>query len=137
VCVTSLLVSDSALALWNLLLATFSFVGAVRTMPFLLNTIYRRGVYHSVCSPPLTHYGEGPVALWVTLFIFSKVPELIDTVFIVLRKKPLIFLHWYHHITVLLFCWHAFGTLSARSVRAVCVSLGSSIGLVAHDMLSV
>jgi elongation of very long chain fatty acids protein 6 len=38
----------------------------------------------------------------------------VDTLFIVLRKKPLIFLHWYHHITVLLFCWHAFATQSSR-----------------------
>ena len=83
-------------------------------MPSLLNTIYYRGVYHSVCVPPTPRYGRGPVGFWVVLFIFSKIPELGDTVFIVLRKKPLIFLHWYHHVTVLLFCWHAFGTLSAR-----------------------
>jgi hypothetical protein len=44
------------------------------------------------------------------LFIFSKIPELVDTVFIVLRKKPLIFLHWYHHVTVLLFCWNSYAT---------------------------
>ncbi len=25
-----------------------------------------------------------------------------------LRKKPLIFLHWYHHVTVLLYCWHSY-----------------------------
>lgn len=34
--------------------------------------------------------------------------ELIDTVFIVIHKKPLIFLHWYHHISVLLYCWHSY-----------------------------
>lgn len=31
-----------------------------------------------------------------------------DTAFIVLRKKPLIFLHWYHHVTVLIYTWHAY-----------------------------
>ncbi|CAI5731089.1 unnamed protein product [Hyaloperonospora brassicae] len=111
-----------ALALWNLALALFSAVGALRTVPSLLNTIYYRGVYHSVCVPPTPRYGRGPVGFWVVLFIFSKIPELGDTVFIVLRKKPLIFLHWYHHVTVLLFCWHAFGTLSASGIYFVAMN---------------
>lgn len=64
---------NSPLALWNLGLATFSFIGCIRTVPFLINTIYRRGVYNSVCTPPTPHYGQGPIGLWVTLFIFSKV----------------------------------------------------------------
>lgn len=25
-----------------------------------------------------------------------------------MRKKPLIFLHWYHHVTVLIYTWHAY-----------------------------
>lgn len=54
--------------------------------------------------------------VWTWLFVLSKLPELGDTVFIVLRKQPLIFLHWYHHITVLLYSWFSYTeyTASAR-----------------------
>ena len=52
-------------------------------------------------------------ALWTWLFVLSKLPELVDTVFIVLRKQKLIFLHWYHHITVLIYCWYSFSQYTA------------------------
>jgi elongation of very long chain fatty acids protein 6 len=35
----------------------------------------------------------------VGLFIYSKIPELMDTVFLVLQKKRVIFLAWFHHTT--------------------------------------
>jgi elongation of very long chain fatty acids protein 6 len=31
----------------------------------------------------------------------------LDTFFIVARKQKLIFLHWYHHATVLIYCWYS------------------------------
>ena len=42
--------------------------------------------------------------------------ELVDTFFIVVHKKPLIFLHWYHHITVLLYCYHSYVTTSPPGI---------------------
>lgn len=41
----------------------------------------------TICSDAAITYGEGACGMWVMLFIFSKVPELVDTVFIVFRKS--------------------------------------------------
>lgn len=49
----------------------------------------------------------GPASFWACMFAFSKIAELGDTLFLVLRKRPVIFLHWYHHAVVLIYCWHS------------------------------
>eukprot|EP00440_Ansanella_granifera_P024435 gb/GFBE01026538.1/.p1 GENE.gb/GFBE01026538.1/~~gb/GFBE01026538.1/.p1 ORF type:complete len:354 (+),score=80.05 gb/GFBE01026538.1/:1-1062(+) len=110
------------LAAWNALLSTFSFIGAFHTIPHLLYNISFQGFTHTICAEPLSDWGSGSTGLWVQLFVLSKIPELIDTLFIVLRKKPLIFLHWYHHATVLLYCWHAMATLAPQALYFVAMN---------------
>lgn len=110
------------LALWNALLSGFSFLGMCRTVPYLLSNILLNTYEETVCVDPRKSWGNGPTGLWVMLFIFSKLPELVDTVFIVLRKRPLIFLHWYHHVTVLLFCWNAYATLAGTGLYFVAMN---------------
>jgi elongation of very long chain fatty acids protein 6 len=94
--------------LWNLSLATFSVIGASHTVPLLYRTVLERGFQYSICTDPEEWYLDGEVGRWVGLFIFSKIPELLDTVFLVLQNKNVIFLHWFHHCTVMLYCWHAY-----------------------------
>jgi elongation of very long chain fatty acids protein 6 len=38
----------------------------------------------------------------------SKLYELGDTAFVILRKQPLMFLHWYHHVTVFIYAWYSY-----------------------------
>mmetsp|Transcript_56196 Transcript_56196/g.93401 ORF Transcript_56196/g.93401 Transcript_56196/m.93401 type:complete len:319 (-) Transcript_56196:1268-2224(-) len=97
-------------ALWNLFLTVFSWTGAIHTVPYMYRVVTTKGFKYTVCTDPYEWYSHGPVGFWLGLFIFSKIPELIDTVFLVFQKKPVIFLHWFHHTTVLLYCWHAFHT---------------------------
>jgi elongation of very long chain fatty acids protein 6 len=90
---------------WNIFLALFSMLGTVRVLPEFAWIISNKGVTESVCN---NSYGYGITGFWAYMFIMSKLPELIDTVFIVLRKQQLIFLHWYHHATVLVYCWYSY-----------------------------
>lgn len=104
-----------SLAAWNLFLSVFSFWGASRTVPHMLYILSTQEFDQTVCNRADSWGGPG-TGLAVQLFILSKIPELIDTVFIVLRKKPLIFLHWYHHVTVLAYCWHSYVTESGAGL---------------------
>ncbi|KAL6047976.1 Elongation of very long chain fatty acids protein [Balamuthia mandrillaris] len=93
----------TALILWNAFLALYSLISAVVVMPVLLSEVWELGFVGELCSVSTERY----LAPWVLMFCLSKIPELVDTLFIVLRKRPLIFLHWYHHLATLIFCWEA------------------------------
>ena len=90
------------LIVWNLGLALFSIAGIVRILPEFTYTLRVHGFDYSVCDNDFTY---GPGGLWWHLFFLSKIPELFDTLFIILRKRKLIFLHYYHHATVVISCW--------------------------------
>jgi hypothetical protein len=92
------------LILWNLVLATFSITGVIKTWPELYHLLRDTGLRGTICTPACN---TGVTCFWTVLFVFSKVLELGDTMFITLRKQPLIFLHYYHHAIVLLFTWYA------------------------------
>uniref|UniRef100_H3A738 Elongation of very long chain fatty acids protein 6 n=1 Tax=Latimeria chalumnae TaxID=7897 RepID=H3A738_LATCH len=99
------------LVLWSLGLALFSIFGAVRTGAYMLYVLMTKGLKQSVCDQS---FYNGPVSkFWAYAFVLSKAPELGDTIFIILRKQKLIFLHWYHHITVLLYSWYSYKDMVA------------------------
>ena len=94
-----------ALILWNILLASFSILGTIRVLPEFRHMLAAGGLTHSVCDGS---YAYGIAGFWAFMFCLSKLPELVDTLFIVIRKQQLIFLHWYHHATVLVYCWFSY-----------------------------
>ncbi|TFJ85211.1 hypothetical protein NSK_003634 [Nannochloropsis salina CCMP1776] len=98
---------STPLACWNLFLAVYSTIGAVRVVPHLLWFMSTHTFKQTVCTAPYHINGDGATGLWVTLFTLSKVAELIDSLWICLKGRRPIFLHWYHHVSVLYFTWAA------------------------------
>ena len=102
------------LIIWNTLLAVFSILGTIRTLPELVSMVSSSGLVGSSCVSDF-HDHDIRLFFWYFAFIYSKLAELGDTMFIVLRKKNLIFLHWYHHISTMTYCFYATSELPASS----------------------
>jgi len=88
---------------WNWFMAAFSFIGTYYLIPILPIGISEAGWWGSVCTRWCFSYNAGSVVGFI--FDCSKVLEFVDTLFLVLRKRELIFLHYYHHVVTMLFCW--------------------------------
>lgn len=93
------------LTLWSSCLALFSICGSLVIATYIIKTWIQHDFYTTVCSDGMY---DGYTGFWFCLFALSKAFELLDTFFIILRKQKLIFLHWYHHILTLFYCWYAF-----------------------------
>uniref|UniRef100_A0A914DAS2 Elongation of very long chain fatty acids protein n=3 Tax=Acrobeloides nanus TaxID=290746 RepID=A0A914DAS2_9BILA len=94
----------TALIFWNGALAIFSIMGAIRTTEEFMSTTFNEGLYKSVCY---VFDQTSVTAHWFLFFAISKLVEFGDTIFIALRKRPLTFLHCYHHCSVLIYTFHS------------------------------
>jgi hypothetical protein len=121
------------LALWNFLLAAFSILGFTVSIKFVVRTIQTKGFHYLVCDDDVMFGGHDPKSGaacygaigWVmTYFVLSKIAELIDTFFLVARKRNVIFLHWYHHLTVLVMGWYAYACANPSSIMFATINYG-------------
>jgi len=95
------------LAFWNLFLSVSSGLLLVPWLLCVLHEFKESGysAHHIICMP----YGELAKGLPVflgTCYGLLKVFEYGDTLFLILRKREVNFLHWYHHSTVLMYSWY-------------------------------
>lgn len=92
---------------WSSMLAIFSVLGTLRFVPETIYAIKKFGFHYSVCDN--SYYDNNKITgFWAFMFVISKLPELGDTLFIVLRKQNFMLLHWYHHISVLIMTWYSY-----------------------------
>lgn len=107
---SSPLISDKlikeALKYWNLFLALLSICMLFGMGIPLIEFTWKYGLIESMCDGFKRRWG-GPAFVWMYVFTLSKFVELFDTFFLVIRGKPVSFLHWYHHTSVLAYTWFA------------------------------
>ncbi|PAV60909.1 hypothetical protein WR25_12094 [Diploscapter pachys] len=89
------------LAVWNLFLALISILMAYKFIKEFLTFHFTNGMMHGMCYSG--DFMKGANGYFVFVFVVSKLFEMVDTLFIVLRKRPLIFLHWFHHIVTFVY----------------------------------
>ena len=95
------------LCMWSTLLCCFSILVLLRTGRHAYQMVYYGGWNHALCDI-WAYTGSNGGGLWAFLFPFSKLLELADTMFIVLRKQRLSFLHVYHHFSVFIYCSYSY-----------------------------
>ncbi|KAL3472519.1 GNS1/SUR4 family-domain-containing protein [Aspergillus californicus] len=87
----------------NFVLTTVSATLLALFVEQLVPTLTRNGVFHTICD----HSGGWTQPLIVLYYLnyLTKYLEFVDTVFLFLKKKPLTFLHTYHHGATALLCY--------------------------------
>ena len=101
---------------WSTGLAVFSVMGCTINGIRLWSHVYNYGLGSTLCvsrDGGVIQLAVNRYGVWTWCFVLSKIIELGDTYFIILKKQRLIFLHWYHHITVLLYTWYAYNDFTA------------------------
>ncbi|CAI2351868.1 unnamed protein product [Caenorhabditis sp. 36 PRJEB53466] len=117
----------NALRLWNFALSAFSIYGSWVMFPHMIAQIRSLGLYGCGCEGLTTLPSDAEY--WLFLTVLSKAFEFVDTIFLVLRKKPLIFLHWYHHVATFLFFSATYPTPSSQ------IRVGAIVNLFVHAFM--
>ncbi|KAI7892804.1 GNS1/SUR4 family-domain-containing protein [Mucor mucedo] len=86
----------------NFLLTAVSFLLLVLMVEQIFPIFYHNGVMAAICADATW---TQPLELLYYLNYLVKYWELIDTIFLVLKKKNLEFLHYYHHSLTMVLCF--------------------------------
>lgn len=94
----------------NLILSVGSGIMFVMTVYYLIPIFRARGLFGLACDPT-RQATTGPHVFWYYIFYLSKYYEFFDTLFQMLKKRKVIFLHSYHHVITL---WLVYSTMYTR-----------------------
>ena len=93
---------------WNFALSLMSIGLLVLCFVPWLYHLKNLGFWQMVCDTENVVFQPSPMIFFAKMFSLSKFPELVDTLLLIVKnpERPVPFLHYYHHATVLLFGWY-------------------------------
>jgi len=97
---------NTLLKYWNLFLTLLSLIMLIGIGLPVLKFGLENGPLEAICDSKDQRW-KGPGFFFLAVFAYSKYAELLDTAFLIIRRRPVSFLHWYHHCTVLAYSWFA------------------------------
>jgi len=108
----------------NAILCFGSFV-MVTAMVTQLIGIYQRGGVESLFCDANQIQLQGDLYFWYYVFFLSKFYEFLDTFVLIARRKPVSFLHCFHHFITAFLCW--VGLVNALSIQWITIVLNGSV----------
>lgn len=94
----------------NLFLAVSSFGLLVLIATEIIPILWHHGLFFAICNSAIFN---GRLEFLFYINYMFKVYELLDTVLLVLKKRPLTFLHVYHHCLTFILVYTQFAGQSA------------------------